>query len=112
MKKYIILVVITILLIISGCNSKPKNTNETKIVTTIYPIKLITNQIYPSVTCHSLIDGAVSPHHFSPKPSDIIKINNSDMIIKIGGSFDMWVDEIISKNNIDIEMIDLINKLD
>ena len=112
MKKYLIFIVILVLLFILSCSVEKQNQRESQIVTTIYPIKLIVNQIDPSISCHSLIEGAVSPHHFSPKPSDIIKINKSDIIIRIGGNFDLWVDNIISKNNIDIEIINLIEKLD
>ncbi|TYB30604.1 MAG: zinc ABC transporter substrate-binding protein [Candidatus Mcinerneyibacterium aminivorans] len=111
MKKYILLLFLLFSLILAGCGPKTTGKTDFKIITTIYPLHLIVNQIDSTVTSDALIKGSISPHHYSAKPSDIVKINRADILFKIGGPFDSWIDDIVSKNKIDIKTVNFLGKM-
>ena len=55
-------------------------------------------------------------HSFEPTPQDIIKIQNCDIFIYVGGESDSWVTGVLksmeNKNIKILAMIDLVNKVE
>jgi len=70
------------------------------IVTSIQPYYSLTTQIAPNADVHRLLAIGASPHNFEPKPSQIRRVAQADLII-INGVIDAWVYDIIdaSKSN-------------
>ena len=71
-----------------------------KIVTTIFPpydfARAITGT---NAQITMLIDPGAEVHTFDPTPDDIIKIQNADVFIYIGGENDAWVDQVLESTD-------------
>lgn len=60
-----------------------------KVVTSIYPLKLITDELLQGVTSSSaLLDVNQSPHHFQFKPSQLRTATTADLVIWIDDEFE------------------------
>lgn len=97
---------VAILLFVISFTSCSKNENPKKldekinIVTTIFPIYDFTRAITKDKAGLSLlIKPGVEIHSFAPTPDDILKIENSDIFIYIGGESDKWVENILKSIN-------------
>lgn len=106
MKKIILPIVIVASLFLASCNENKKideqSNNKINIVTSISPIASVVKYIWgEEVQVNSIVKPWTSPHFFEAKPSDFVKINNADLIFKIGLEFDNFIDKLIwDKNNI------------
>jgi zinc transport system substrate-binding protein len=66
------------------------------IVTTIFPQYDFTRQIVgDKADVTMLLPPASESHSFEPTPQDIIKIQNCDVFIYVGGESDEWVNEVL-----------------
>lgn len=93
-----------------------QNDKKIKIVVTNYPLYDFVRAIvgdYADLTM--LIKPGTENHSYEPSPEDIIKIQNSDVFIYIGGENDQWVETIMkSMPTTDkkvIKMIDHVNTI-
>ncbi len=99
MKKIIPLILCAALaLTLLGCApaSVPAGGKALSIVTTIFPpydfARAVTGG---SAEVTMLIDPGAEVHTFDPTPDDIIKIQNADVFIYIGGENDAWVEQVL-----------------
>jgi zinc transport system substrate-binding protein len=103
---------LTITLIIaacSGCESNSKTASEQtasdskiNIVTTIFPPYDFTRQIVEDkANVTMLLAPGAESHSYEPTPQDIIKIQNCDLFIYVGGENDEWVNSILDSMNRD-----------
>jgi zinc transport system substrate-binding protein len=73
------------------------NNGKPTVVTTIFPPYDFVREIAGSqVNLTMLLPPGAESHSFEPTPQDIIRIQNSDMFIYVGGESDAWVDRILS----------------
>lgn len=105
MKNYLItifIVIATIFALIFSVNNKNKESDNTynsklTIVTTLFPFYDMAKQIGgDSVEVSMLVPPGVESHSYEPKPSDIIKINESDVFIFSGDLMEPWVKDILN----------------
>jgi len=100
MKKfiYIFITVIIFTTFFIGCSTKeatPDN-NKLNVTATIFPEYDFARAIAADkANISMMIAPGASVHSFDPSPSDIIKIQKSDVFIYIGGESDVWVDNIL-----------------
>jgi len=47
------------------------------------------------VSVSTLMLGTQNPHTVEPRPSQVVKLRNADVVIRIGMDLDMWVDSLI-----------------
>lgn len=107
MKKFISLILgISILIgILCACQSDTNTDNiksdeKINIVTTIFPSYDFTRQIGgDNVDVTMLLKPGTESHNYDPTPQDIIKIQNCDLFIYVGGESDEWVNEILNSND-------------
>ena len=130
MKKYVSILIITIIAAIglTACSSKMSNsstgnmssktpTNEKiKVVTTIFPeydwVKQIAGDALSDIELTLLLDNGVDLHSYQPTIEDIMKIRNCDLFIYVGGESDAWVDDVLKQaNNKDMHVINLLDAL-
>lgn len=96
-----ILLMSTLAVTMIGCTKTKENEvgkledGKLSIVTTIFPpydfAKVIGND---KVEVTMLLEPGVESHSYEPTPQDIIKINESDLFIYVGGESDAWVEGI------------------
>lgn len=86
---YILLISMTIFFIPYAC--------QAKIITSIKPLGFITEAIATGVADTDILlpDGA-SPHTYSLKPSDLIKLKSADLIIWIGEDLETFMPSVLS----------------
>lgn len=93
--KYIFSLVLSLLLAPSVLSAKPIN-----VVASTQSLASITEYIGGKhVNVRALAVGHVDLHFFEPKPSMVMKVAQADMVIKIGMSFDAFVDAIVEAAN-------------
>ena len=93
---------------VAGCQrvGAVKETGEEKVnvVTTIFPQYDFVRQIAgDNVEVSMLLKPGEETHSYEPTPQDILKIQNCDLFIYVGGENDEWVEDIL--DSIDTEHI-------
>lgn len=121
MKRYLS-IIFTMLLFVTafvGCQSKPEQTSientvsdkKISVVTTIFPQYDFARQIAgDKADVTMLLAPGAESHSYEPTPQDIIKIQNCDVFIYVGGENDEWVESIL--DSIDTSKIKIIALLD
>jgi zinc transport system substrate-binding protein len=102
LKKTIIFLILASILIITGCStSNETQTNaqigkKIKIVVSLFPQYDFARQIGgDKVEVSMLLPLGIESHSYDPTPSDIIKINNSNIFIYTGEYMESWTKRII-----------------
>ncbi|MDR3244759.1 MAG: metal ABC transporter substrate-binding protein [Elusimicrobiota bacterium] len=120
MKKTVITVLcilfIFVLVITFGRKTKKTDIDDGKlnVVATIFPQYDFIRQIAgDNVNLNMLISPGAETHSYEPTPQDIIKINNSDVFIFVGGESDAWLEKILEslddkKNRTIISLMDIV----
>lgn len=106
--------IISISLIVTGCDgnkSTPKEGNggKIKIVATLFPQYDFTRQIAgDKAEVTLLMSPGVESHSYEPAPSDIIKVNSSDLFIYTGRYMEPWAQSIIDGiDNKNVKILDV-----
>lgn len=103
MKKNIIVPIVILIVVIGavfvGLSLKKDNQvkgNKISVVTTLFPLYDFAKEIGgDKVEVSLLLPPGVEAHAFEPKPSDIIKINESDLFVYTGKFMEPWAEDII-----------------
>lgn len=96
----------------AGCSAQTiKNTDSLSIVTTSFPpydfARAVTSD---SAEITMLLCPGAEAHSYEPAPLDILKIQQCDVFIYIGGEGEVWVDKILS--SVDTENMTIIKLFD
>ncbi|MBD3328230.1 hypothetical protein GF340_02905 [Candidatus Peregrinibacteria bacterium] len=81
---------------LSACGPAEQVKNDEKVViaATIPPLADLAKQIIGDEgEAYSVIDAGASPHTFEMAPSDAVKLETADMVLKIGHGLDNWLIE-------------------
>lgn len=88
----------------TGCGRQPNAADTTEAIGKEDPISIVTTIFPPydfakeiggnKVEVTMLLSPGVESHSYEPTPQDIIKINESDLFIYVGGESDAWVEGI------------------
>ncbi len=64
-----------------------------------------------AISLHLLVDGGRDMHSFEPSAADMVKILESDLFIYTGGPSEVWVDELVQKNELKttLSLLDCLN---
>ena len=119
MKKIVSVLLAVLMLagILTGCGKVPTGNNEKlSIVTTIFPeydwVMNILGEKAPDADVTMLLDNGVDLHSYQPSADDIIKISRCDLFIYVGGESDGWVEDALKEaTNKDMVVIDLLDVL-
>jgi zinc transport system substrate-binding protein len=107
MKKSLkIILILTIVLIASfagilALSRKDENNKKLSIVTTNFPAYDFARAIVGNkAEITMLVKPGAEVHDFELSPNDIIKIKDCDFFVYTGGESDVWVDDVLTSNNI------------
>lgn len=111
----LLLTAVALMIGVSGCrhvSEESKNREDTlRVVTTIFPQYDFVRQIAGE---HAEVSMLLKPgeetHSYEPTPQDILKIQNCDLFIYVGGENDEWVEDILE--SIDTEKIRQLRLID
>ena len=118
----ILFALILALSLFSGCgqtaqnngNNVPDDEDKLSVVSTIFPgYDFIREIAGGTVSLSMLLPPGSESHSFEPTPQDVIKIQNCDVFIYVGGESDTWVDGILDSMDtsgmIILSMMDLVD---
>ncbi len=92
----LVLMVVGSFLLFGNKKEEVVSNNKIKVVTTLFPLYDLAKEIGgDKVEVSLLLPPGMGPHSFEPKPSDIIKINESDLFIYTGKFMEPWAEDII-----------------
>ena len=116
MKKLIsiLLGVCVLLAVMSGCTQNGKVTESNgkiTVISTIFaPYDFVKELAGDNAEVTMLLPPGSESHSFEPTPQDIIKIQNCDVFIYVGGESDSWVHEVLE--SMDTEKMKIITLMD
>lgn len=96
MRRTTIFLLLIISLVISACGLPRSQTQNTKIITSFYPLYEIADKVGGNhVDVHNMVPAGSEPHDYEPTPSDIINLNQARLVIYNGAGMEPWADRII-----------------
>ncbi|MDR1239153.1 MAG: metal ABC transporter substrate-binding protein [Treponema sp.] len=114
MKRIVLFVCVVVSLIAAACGGRgnvEKDDGKTKVVTTIFPPYDFVREIAgDQVNLTMLLPPGAESHSFEPTPQDIIRVQNCDVFIYVGGESDAWVDQILE--SMDTSRMEIITLMD
>ncbi len=115
MKKLLVLLLTSIMLLSGFCSCKDKaktsvDNGKLNIVTTIFPYyDYAKNIVGDKANVELLLSPGAEPHHFEPSPSQIIDIESCDLFIYTGGESDKWADSIVEGLGSNVKVLKLLD---
>jgi zinc transport system substrate-binding protein len=104
----VIIIVLTLAIVAAYSSVLQKETEigKLKIVATFYPLAFFARQIGgEEVSVKQLIPDNMEAHNWQPSPSDILAVDNADVILYNGASLDHWFEDDV------LTVIDSSNKI-
>ena len=119
-KSVVFIVTISMILGMAGCGktTEKEDNYRLKIVTSLFPYYDMARAVIGDVKEIDLkmtVTPGQDSHSFEPTPSDVIQMENADVLIYNGGSLETWIDTLLdslnNKNQIQMKMMDYVDVL-
>ena len=119
-KSVIFIVTISMIWGMAGCGktTEKEGNYSLKIVTSLFPYYDMARAVIGDVKGIDLkmtVTPGQDSHSFEPTPSDVIQMENADVLIYNGGSLETWIDTLLdslnNKNQIQMKMMDYVDVL-
>lgn len=119
-KSVVFIVTISMILGMAGCGktTEKEENYRLKIVTSLFPYYDMARAVIGDVKGIDLkmtVTPGQDSHSFEPTPSDVIQMENADVLIYNGGSLETWIDTLLdslnNKNQIQMKMMDYVDVL-
>jgi len=88
-----------------------------RVVATIFPqYDFLRSIAGGNIELSMLLSPGSESHSFEPTPQDIIKIQNCDMFVYVGGESDVWIDDILASMDVSkkqiVSLMDLVDTVE
>ncbi len=94
---------ILIVLGVASTTFMGEETSETEVVASFYPFYDITQQIAgDSIDVEPLVPPGTEPHSFELSPSDRIQVEEAEVFVATGVSFEQWEEEVIETTDVTV----------
>ena len=119
-KSVVFIVTISMILGMAGCGKTTEKEDHyrLKIVTSLFPYYDMARAVIGDVKgidLKMIVTPGQDSHSFEPTPSDVIQMENADVLIYNGGSLETWIDTLLdslnNKNQIQMKMMDYVDVL-
>lgn len=119
-KSVVFIVTIAMILGMAGCGktTEKEDNDRLKIVTSLFPYYDMARAVIGDVKgidLKMIVTPGQDSHSFEPTPSDVIQMENADVLIYNGGSLETWIDTLLdsfnNKNQIKMKMMDYVDVL-
>ena len=119
-KSVVFIVTISMILGMTGCGktTEKEDNYRLKIVTSLFPYYDMARAVIGDVKgidLKMIVTPGQDSHSFEPTPSDVIQMENADVLIYNGGSLETWIDTLLdslnNKNQIQMKMMDYVDVL-
>ena len=119
-KSVVFIVTIYMILGMAGCGktTEKEDNYRLKIVASLFPYYDMARAVIGDVKgidLKMIVTPGQDSHSFEPTPSDVIQMENADVLIYNGGSLETWIDTLLdslnNKNKIQMKMMDYVDVL-
>lgn len=121
-KTVVLLLSVSMIFSLVGCSGTKTSDKEKecrlKIVTSLFPYYDMARAVIGDVKgidLKMIVTPGQDSHSFEPTPSDVIQMENADVLIYNGGSLETWIDTLLdslnNKNQIKMKMMDYVDVL-
>lgn len=119
-KSVVFIVTISMILGMAGCGktTEKEDNYRLKIVASLFPYYDMARAVIGDVKgidLKMIVTPGQDSHSFEPTPSDVIQMENADVLIYSGGSLETWIDTLLdslnNKNKIQMKMMDYVDVL-
>lgn len=119
-KSVVFIVTISMIFGMAGCGktTEKEDNYRLKIVTSLFPYYDMARAVIGDVKgidLKMIVTPGQDSHSFEPTPSDVIQMENADVLIYNGGSLETWIDTLLdslnNKNKIQMKMMDYVDVL-
>ena len=116
-KSVVFIVTISMILGMAGCGktTEKEDNYRLKIVTSLFPYYDMAIGDVKGIDLKMTVTPGQDSHSFEPTPSDVIQMENADVLIYNGGSLETWIDTLLdslnNKNQIQMKMMDYVDVL-
>ena len=119
-KSVVFIVTISMILGMAGCGktTEKEDNYRLKIATSLFPYYDMARAVIGDVKgidLKMIVTPGQDSHSFEPTPSDVIQMENADVLIYNGGSLEIWIDTLLdslnNKNQIQMKMMDYVEVL-
>lgn len=121
-KTIVLLLSVSMIFSLVGCSGTKTSDKEKeyrlKIVTSLFPYYDMARAVIGDVKgidLKMIVTPGQDSHSFEPTPSDVIQMENADVLIYNGGSLETWIDTLLdslnNKNKIQMKMMDYVDVL-
>lgn len=119
-KSVVFIVTISMILGMDGCGktTEKEDNYRLKIVASLFPYYDMARAVIGDVKgidLKMIVTPGQDSHSFEPTPSDVIQMENADVLIYNGGSLETWIDTLLdslnNKNKIQMKMMDYVDVL-
>lgn len=119
-KSVVFIVTISMILGMAGCGktTEKEGNYRLKIVTSLFPYYDMARAVIgdiKGIDLKMIVTPGQDSHSFEPTPSDVIQMENADVLIYNGGSLETWIDTLLdslnNKNQIQMKMMDYVDVL-
>ncbi len=99
MKKTIITILLT-LIILSGCSNIEAESKKPNVIVTLFPqYDMVRAIAKDKVNLELLLPAGVEPHSYEPTPNTIIRINESDLFVYTSDIMETWISNLFTELN-------------
>lgn len=119
-KSVVFIVTISMILGMTGCGktTEKEDNYRLKIVTSLFPyydmVRAVIGDV-KGIDLKMIVTPGQDSHSFEPTPSDVIQMENADVLIYNGGSLETWIDTLLdslnNKKQIQMKMLDYVDVL-
>lgn len=99
MKKTIITILLTLILL-SGCSNIEAESDKPNVIVTLFPqYDMVRAIAKDKVNLEILLPAGVEPHSYEPTPNTIIRINESDLFVYTSDIMETWISNLFTELN-------------
>lgn len=99
MKKTIITILLTLILL-SGCSNIEAESDKPNVIVTLFPqYDMVRAIAKDKVNLELLLPAGVEPHSYEPTPNTIIRINESDLFVYTSDTMETWISNLFTELN-------------
>lgn len=99
MKKTIITILLTLILL-SGCSNIEAESDKPNVIVTLFPqYDMVRAIAKDKVNLELLLPAGVEPHSYEPTPNTIIRINESDLFVYTSDIMETWISNLFTELN-------------
>lgn len=85
------------LLVVGGCTDEASVPSDPVIIASFDALGHIVEPLAGDIPVHSLLPSGVSPHAYSPRPSEVARLHQASLVVFAHANIDGWISDLTSR---------------